>query len=277
MILFDTVAIVGVGLIGGSLGLAMKHHGLVKKIIGIGHRRESLAVALEKGAIDEGYLELDKLMDADVVILATPVNEIKMSIPRIAKIIRKECIVIDVGSTKAEIVKAAEKCRLNFVGCHPLAGMEKRGVENARSALFENSLCLLIAAKKTRKEAVAKVKTLWEAVGAHTKTMDARSHDRVLAFVSHLPHAVAFCLIDCIKPGYLGFAASGLKDTTRISMSDPVVWKDIFLTNRAELLKAIKDFKRSLGRLESFVNARQSKQIAAYLTKSRKKRNAIAC
>ena len=96
--MFDTVAIVGVGLIGGSLGLAMKHHGLVKKIIGIGHRRESLAVALEKGAIDEGYLELDKLMDADVVILATPVNEIKMSIPRIAKIIRKECIVIDVGN-----------------------------------------------------------------------------------------------------------------------------------------------------------------------------------
>lgn len=273
MKLFDRVAIVGVGLIGGSLGLAIKNKGMAKKVIGIGHRRKSIDEAIRRKAIDEGYLDLRKIKDADLIILAAPVKEIINTLPKLSRLISRNCLVIDVGSTKAEIMNAAKKSGIKFIGCHPLAGMEKKGVENAKSAIFQDALCLLVPLENTSDEALGKIQRFWRALGARIKVIDAKGHDRILAFVSHLPHAVVFSLIDCISLKFLSFAASGLRDTTRIGLSDPFLWRDIFLTNRKELLSAIKNFKNSLARLEFLIKNNQPGKLAAYLQKARAKHN----
>ena len=268
MRLFKRAAIIGVGLIGGSIGLAIKKKGLAKEVIGIGHRRESILRALKTGAIDKGYLDLSKIKDADLVILAAPVSQIIKSLPRLRKFINNDCVVIDVGSTKSEIIKVAAKSGIEFIGCHPLAGMEKGGAQNAKSEIFKNSLCLLVPLKDTRKGALDKIQRLWRELGARTKILDARNHDRILAFVSHLPHAVVFALIDCLRLDYLSYGSSGLKDTTRIGLSGPLLWRDIFLTNRKELIKAIKEFKSSLARLEFFLKSSQPRKLGAYIKRA---------
>lgn len=275
MKLFDSVVIVGVGLIGGSVGLAIKEKKIAKKVIGIGHRRESLRQALRQGAIDEGYLDLSKAKGADLVILAAPVLQIMGILPRLSQYISRDTLVMDVGSTKSEIIKISENSGLEFIGCHPLAGMEKRGPKNARGDIFKGSLCLIVPSKKAKDSSLRRAIKFWKAIGARIEVLDSSSHDRILAFVSHLPHAAVFGMLDCIKPDYLRYAASGLKDTTRIGLSDPHLWRDIFLTNRKELLKAIASFRSSLTRLESLIKDNRSKELAAYLEKARNKRHGL--
>lgn len=275
MRLFNKVAIVGVGLIGGSFGLALRKKGLAENIIGIGHHQKSIDRALKVGAIDQGYLELGCAKDADLLVLSAPVKEIINILPKLNNFINKDCLIIDAGSTKSEIIKIAGKHKLRFIGCHPLAGMEKKGPENARADLFMNSLCLLVPPKKYDSQDLSRVKKLWEAIGTRTTVMDCARHDRILAFTSHLPHAVVFGLIDCLKSDYLEFGAGGLKDTTRIGLSDPLLWKDIFLTNRKELIAAINTFEKSLQRLKSLIENNNDSALKSYLEKSRNKRNGL--
>ena len=199
MRLFKKIAIVGVGLIGGSIGLAIKKKGLAGKVIGIGQRRKSLDEALAIGAVDEAYLDLGNINGADLVILAAPVSEIIKIIPRLPGLVDKDTVIIDAGSTKSEILKTAQRYKLNFIGCHPLAGMEKKGSQYARDSLFENSWCLVTPSRGTDKSGLEKVKRFWRALGAKVKVLDARTHDKILAFTSHLPHLVVFGLLDCLK------------------------------------------------------------------------------
>lgn len=271
--LFKNIAIVGVGLIGGSLGLAIKKKKIAKKVIGIGHRKQSIRQALRQRVIDEGYLDLRNIKDADLVILATPVSQIMSMLATLSQYVSKGSLVVDVGSTKSEIIRIAERSGLEFIGCHPLAGMEKTGVQNAKDDLFAGSLCLVVPTKNTQKESLRKIQRFWKTLGARAEALDAASHDRILAFVSHLPHAAAFGLIDCIKPAYLRYAAGGLKDTTRIGLSDSRLWRDIFLTNRKACVQAIKSFKQSLARLEFLIKTNQPKALASYLERARNKRN----
>ncbi len=275
MKLFSRVAIIGVGLIGGSFGLALKKKALAKEIIGIGHRQKSIDQALRVRAIDQGYLGLDSIRGADLVVLSAPVKEIINILPKLKNLISEDCLIIDAGSTKSEIIKIAEKHRLRFIGCHPLAGMEKKGPENARADLFKNSLCLLVPPKKYSPQDLSRVKKLWEALESRTMVLNSARHDRILAFTSHLPHAVVFSLIDCLKSDYLKFGAGGLKDTTRIGLSDPLLWRDIFLTNRKELLSAINTFEKSFQRLKSLIKNNNDGALRAYLEKSRDKRNGL--
>ncbi|MEK6567383.1 MAG: prephenate dehydrogenase/arogenate dehydrogenase family protein [Candidatus Omnitrophota bacterium] len=275
MRLFNKVAIIGVGLIGGSFGLALKKKSLAKEIIGIGHRQKSIDQALKAGAIDQGYLGVDHLKDADLVVLSAPVKEIINILPKLKNLTGEDCLIIDAGSTKSEIIKIAEKHKLRFIGCHPLAGMEKKGPENARADLFMNSLCLIVAPKKYNSQDLRRARKLWEALGARTLILNSARHDRILAFTSHLPHAVVFSLINCLKSEYLKFGAGGLKDTTRIGLSDPLLWRDIFLTNRKELLEAINTFEKSLQRLKSLIKNNNDGALNAYLKKSRDKRNVL--
>lgn len=269
--MFDRVAIVGVGLIGGSVGLAIKEKKIAKKVIGIGHRRESIRQALKQGAIDEGYLDLSKVKGSGLVILAAPVLQIMSILPRLSQYVTRDTLVMDVGSTKSEIIKTAQKSGLEFIGCHPLAGMEKKGPQNARSGIFKGSLCLIVPSKKAKDSSLRGAIKFWKAIGARIEVLDSSIHDRILAFVSHLPHAAAFGMLDCIKPDYLRYAASGLKDTTRIGLSDPHLWRDIFLTNQKELLRAIASFRSSLTRLESLIKNSHSEALVAYLEKARNK------
>lgn len=273
--MFDRVAIVGVGLIGGSVGLAIKEKKIAGKVIGIGHRRESIRQALRQGAIDEGYLDLSKVKGAGLVILAAPVLQIMSILPRLSQYVTRDTLVMDVGSTKSEIIKTAQKSGLEFIGCHPLAGMEKKGPQNAKSDIFKGSLCLIVPSRKTRIGSLRRAIKFWKAIGARAEVLDSSKHDRILAFVSHLPHAAAFGMLDCIKPDYLRYAASGLKDTTRIGLSDPLLWRDIFLTNQKELLRAIASFRGSLTRLESLIKNNHSEALASYLEKARNKRHGL--
>lgn len=273
MRLFNKVAIIGVGLIGGSIGLALKKKALAGKITGIGHRQKSIDQALRVGAIDAGYLELDRIKGADLIILAAPVKEIIDILPKLKNLITKDCLIIDAGSTKSEIIKTAEKYQLRFIGGHPLAGMEKKGPENAREDLFKSSLCLLVVPKKYNPQDLSRVKKFWEALGARTLVLNSARHDRILAFTSHLPHAVVFSLLDCLKSDYLKFGAGGLKDTTRIGLSDSLLWKDIFLTNRQELLGAINAFEKSLQRLKFLIKNNDDGALRTYLENARDKRN----
>jgi prephenate dehydrogenase len=276
MKLFNKVAIVGTGLIGGSIALAIKKKGLSNEVVGVSRHKKNLLLAKRRGAIDRGSQALAIIKDADLLILATPVDTIIDLAPRIAKLVGKDCIVTDVGSTKEEIVPILGKAFSNYVGSHPLAGSEKRGIANAHAGIFKGSLCILTPTKDTPQRALGRIKILWRKLGARAVLLTPETHDRVLSFVSHLPHSVAFSLMNSIPSGYLKFAAAGLKDTTRIAASDSALWVDILLSNRKNILKSMELFQGSLSKIKSAIKKRDKRQLALILKKAQVKRAKLA-
>ena len=277
MKLFKNVAIVGVGLIGGSIALGIKKRGLAKKIIGVSRHKKTLLLAKKNKAIDKGSLDIDIVKDADLIIFATPVNTILKLAPEISKIIGPNCIVTDVGSTKLEIVEGLEKIFPNYVGSHPLAGSEKRGIGNAYPDIFKNSLCILTPTKSTNIRALNQVQRLWQLLGARIKFLTPEGHDKALSFVSHLPHAVAFSLMETMPGEHLKFAANGLKDTTRLAASDAELWSDIFLSNSKNLIRTIDAFQKNLSSLKNAVKEKDRSQLYIILKKAKAKRDSLDC
>jgi prephenate dehydrogenase len=275
MKLFNKVAIIGTGLIGGSMALDLRRMRLAREIVGYSRHKSSLILARNKRVIDEGSLDLDVVKDADLVILATPVNSILSLSDKIAEFIPKDCIVTDVGSTKKEIVSRLSRIFPNYVGSHPLAGSEKRGIANIASGIFKNSLCILTPVKSTNPKALKAVKALWDNLGAKTVILSPDTHDATLSFVSHLPHAVAFSLIDTVPLECLRFAASGLKDTTRIAMSDEKLWTDIFLSNRKNMIDSIDCFQNKLSAVKRAILKKDAKKLTAILRKAKNKREVL--
>ena len=206
-----------------------------------------------------------------MLILAAPINVIINSGKKIAGLLNKDCVVIDVGSTKAAVVENLSGILPNFVGCHPLAGLEKNGVAFARKDIFNNSLCIITPDRKTSAVALKKVQLLWKKLGVKTVIMAPQAHDQVLAFTSHLPHAVAFSLNLAVPDKYLKFCAGGFKDTTRIAASNAELWAQIFLSNRRYLLQAIEFFENNLAELKSAVKNKDHNALAEILVKSNKK------
>lgn len=278
MKLFNKVAIVGVGLIGGSIGIALKRKGIAREVIGVCRRRQNIKDAKRRGAIDRGSLSLEGVENCDLVILATPVQQIIKAIPQINKLVNKGTIVIDVGSTKKSIIKAAEKSlakNICFIGTHPLAGSEKKGVEFSSADLFKDSLCLITPSRKSTKSGLGKVNKLWKSLGAKTRVIPASAHDKIISFSSHLPHAVVFSLIDSLPANAACFVSGGFKDTTRIALSDPHLWGDIFLANADEVVNAINKFQGSLNKLKTLIRKKDTKSILALIEKAREKRHAL--
>ena len=275
MKLFNKVAIVGTGLIGGSMALAIKKNGLAHRVIGVSRHKTTLIWARKSHAIDKGSQDLSIIKDADLVILATPVKTILNLADTILKFIKKDCIVTDVGSAKLEIVSKLGKIFPNYVGSHPLAGSEKSGITNASRGIFKNSLCILTPTKNTTPKALKKIKNLWKQLGAGVVFLSPDTHDRILSFVSHLPHVIAFSLIDTIPHKYLKFAAAGLKDTTRIALSDNRLWADIFLSNQRNILKSIESFQDKLSGIKSAINKRDEKTLIKILEKAKGKREIL--
>ncbi len=273
--LFNKVAIVGTGLIGGSMALAIKKKGLANEVIGVSRHKKSLLTAKKNGVIYRGSQNLGIIKDADLVVLAAPVNTILNLAEPISKIVKPDCIVTDVGSTKREIVSELEMVFPGYVGSHPLAGSEKRGVVNAEAGIFCGTLCILTPTRKTDKKALDKIKKLWDAFGARVLLLPAGSHDKILSFVSHLPHVAAFSLISIIPEKYLKFAASGLKDTTRIAASDSQLWSDIFLSNSKNISTAISSLQDVLSRIKSAINRKDRKLLASILKEAKKKRESL--
>jgi prephenate dehydrogenase len=273
--IYKRAVIVGTGLIGGSLALAIKKYRLAKEVVGISRHAKSIAIAVKKGAIDRGSRSLSEARGADLMVLATPVSVVLSQAAALAKIVGKDCVVTDVGSTKLQIVSSLERVFPRFVGSHPLAGSEKRGVANADASLFNGSLCLVTPTRKTDRAALRLVETLWKKAGARVGRMSPAEHDRALAFTSHLPHAAAFSLINAVPGSYLGLAAGGLKDTTRVAGSDAEIWVDIFLSNKTSILSALKAFGRHLGALEKALQRNDVAALEAMFARARVKRSKL--
>lgn len=275
MKMFNKVVIIGTGLIGGSLGLALRKQGLAGQVVGLSRHQKNVRLAKKAGAIDCVGLSLEVVSDADLVILATPVNTIIEFALKIEKKLRNDCIVIDVGSTKERIVSKLSALLPNFLGCHPLGGSEKKGIVNLADGLFKGSICILTPTAKTSYRTLNKVKRLWNKLGANIIILSAKKHDQVLAFTSHLPHAVAFSLINSIPDQYLSLSSSGLRDTTRISNSDAHLWTEIFLSNRINLLADLSIFQRKLSALKLSLARKNKGRLIEILAAANKKRKKL--
>ena len=279
MAMFKRIAIIGTGLIGGSMGLGIKKKRLAEVVVGVTSRPKTLREAIQRGAIDRGTLDIKSAVNgANLIILAAPVNTILRVAAVVVKSAPKGAIIIDVGSTKSAIVRRIEKILpkdIYFVGTHPLAGLEKSGVLNAQSSLFKNSLCIITPTLKTNPLALRKVKSFWQKLGATTRLLSCREHDRIVALTSHLPHIVAFSLINAIPSAYLGFSASGLRDATRLAASDAEIWSDICLSNQKEILQAIGKFEKSLAHFKSLIARKSSPALQNTFLKTKIKRQKL--
>lgn len=278
--MFQKVVIIGVGLIGGSLGLALKGRGLAAEVVGVGRSQENLAVALEYGAIDRVDQPAGALPGADLVVLATPVGTVRQVLAHCRPHFTASTLVTDVGSTKAAVVAAAAELlppETAFVGGHPMAGSEVTGAAGADPYLFENAYYILTPTEATPGWALERATALARGVGAIVTTMSPQEHDAAVAAVSHLPHLVAAALVNAVagRPGadgILHLSAGGFKDTTRIAAGSPVMWRDIFLSNRDALLDLLGSFRSSLGQLEQAVAAGDGEAVLNELETARRVR-----
>jgi prephenate dehydrogenase len=277
---FDTVAIVGVGLIGGSIGLALKKRGIARRVVGVGRRQSSLNEARRFGAIDRGTLKLSRgVEEAALTILCTPVDVIPEHAHEAAEHAPLRAIITDSGSTKAHIVARLETGLpdgVSFVGSHPLAGSEKRGVAEARSDLFDGRVCVVTETPQTPPKPLATVKLLWRSLGARVITMSPEAHDRALAFTSHLPHLAAAALSIALPEKYYEVVASGFRDTTRIAASDPDLWTAIFLENAGPLLEALGEYETELKQFRNALKGGDRQLLRRIWKISKSKRDEVA-
>ena len=263
------LSILGVGLLGGSIGLAVKSKISSCSVAGYGHRRSTLEAALARGAVDEVYdSPAAAVRGADLVILCTPVGTFPELLGQIAGELADGAVVTDVGSTKASVVEAAGKllpARVRFVGSHPMAGSEKRGVEFARADLLAGALCIVTPDERSDADAVAGVESFWRRLGMVTTRVSPPEHDRRLADVSHLPHAVAAALIRMQDEASLALAGRGFADATRIAAGDAALWRDILMDNRANVLAGIERFGEELAGLASALRAGDGDAVKTWL------------
>lgn len=259
---FSKITVIGLGLIGGSLAWALKKSGRVGEVFGVDLDEKAIDYAVREGIIDEGSKDIEKgVSQSELTVIATYVGIIPKVAKSIIPLVSKGTIITDVGSVKGRIVQETEEflpSHVHFVGGHPIAGTECSGVWASDPRLFNGKRCILTPTLKTHPEVLANVKSLWESVGARVFTMDAETHDRVFSFVSHLPHVVAYALVNSVASqralnNMLDFAGGGLRDYTRIGASSPEMWSDIFLMNRENVLESIREFKKSLERIEELV------------------------
>lgn len=246
---------------------------LAHEVIGVGRRRANLKEALRRKAIHRIGTAKD-LNDADLIVLATPVGAIRDYF----KTVPKTPLILDVGSTKASIVKDAERRGLRFVGCHPVAGTEKAGAVAADRNLFRNQFCMITPPRGASKSDVRRVKSLWKRFGARTVLMKAERHDRFFAVSSHLPHVLAFSLSRLAgralsqKQGVF----SSFKDATRVALSPVEMWRDIFLENRTEVLRALGDMARELKTLRALIVAKKKTGLKSFLQQAQRVRQRYA-
>jgi prephenate dehydrogenase len=285
MPLIRRLAIIGVGLIGGSLARVLREKGAVGQVVGIGRGTANLERAVELGVIDSYTNDpCAGVAGADLVFLATPVCKIADLVRQIAPALAPGAIVTDGGSVKGEIVAACEPLMpagCHFVGGHPIAGTEKSGVEASFATLYQGRRCILTPTERTDPAALQTVVRLWELAGSEVVLMDVAKHDRVVAAISHLPHMVAYSLVNAVADydrcdeAILKYSAGGFRDFTRIASSDPVMWRDIALMNRESILEMMDFFADHLGRLRQLVAAGDGDGLAEFFIRSREHRQTI--
>ena len=277
---FKKVAIIGVGLIGGSIGLAIRKRDLAREVVGVFRREATLKKALKCKAVDKATMFIEGGVNgADLIIVASPVHSIPKIIKMAAKYAKKGASITDAGSTKTWIVDSVEKSlksgRIHFVGSHPMAGSEHAGVEYARADLFEGAPCIVTKTAATDRTSLNRVIKFWSSLGAIVKVMSPAAHDRSVSLISHLPHIVAFGLAGSVPLKELQYAAEGFKDTTRVASSDPELWADIFLTNRREILKAGRFFEGYYKGILKAISKGDRLKVVNFLKRAKSKRDAL--
>lgn len=278
-VLFQRMAIAGVGLIGGSLAQAVKERKVVGEVVGVGRNEERLKRACEAGIIDNFTAQIDdSLGTVDLMVIATPVCMIADLVEKMIPFLKEGTVITDVGSVKKEIVEQVEGFMpdtLHFVGGHPIAGTENSGFEHSFSTLFEDRTCILTPVESTNQQALRQVQELWSGVGSIVVCLNCDEHDEILAAVSHLPHMVAYGMVNCLltiegfEENIFSFSAGGFKDFTRIAGSDPAMWRDIALMNREKLLSMIERFQSYLEELKEAIEQKDSEKLFAEFQKSR--------
>ena len=259
---FRRMVIIGVGLIGGSLALVCRANGIVSEVIGVGRSEENLKDAVALKAIDSySFKAEDAVKGADLVILATPVRSLIKLAREIAPHLTSGAIVTDVGSVKGPLTEIEDILPEGtyFVAGHPIAGKEKSGVSAAFPQLFQDAKCILTPTTKTNPDALNAVQKMWEAAGARVLRMTPEAHDHVFAAVSHLPHVIAYALVNTLleleneSEGTISYSAGGFRDFTRIAASHPEMWRDICLMNKKNILEMIDRYESSITKIKSLI------------------------
>lgn len=285
MPLIKRLAVIGVGLIGGSLARALREKGEVGEIVGIGRGAANLLRAVELGVIDRFEHDLRAgVADADMVFIATPVCTIADVVATIAPVLAAGCVVTDGGSVKEEITRCCEAllpAHAYFVGGHPIAGTEKSGVDASFATLYQGRRCIITPTARTDDRALATVTKMWQIVGSEVVVMDPEKHDKVVAAISHLPHMVAYSLVNAVgdyrgcNENILKYSAGGFRDFTRIASSDPVMWRDIAVQNKAALLEMMDFYAAVYAGLRSMIEHADAEGLEKFFEHSRNHRESI--
>ena len=271
------VTIIGVGLIGGSIGKTLRKKGV--KVSGVGRRESSLKTALKVGAIDDAHLDCSEpVAQSDLVILATPVGTFESYFRKIKPLLKRGAIVTDVGSTKGDVVRSSRKVWGSgkdnpFVGSHPMAGNENKGPQYATTTLLTNALCIITPLANTPKAKINRVVNFWKDLGMKTMQMTPSAHDLSVARVSHLPHLIATALMLLPTDNDLEVAATGFRDTTRLASGDPEMWRDIITTNRKSIIRAVDELLGVGEKLRDLIDTGDEKAIEKFLTNAKTRRD----
>jgi cyclohexadieny/prephenate dehydrogenase len=275
----DTLTIVGVGLIGGSIGLAAKRRGVARRVLGVGRQQASLDEALAVGAIDAAFLDpAAAVHQAQVSVFCTPVDQIAAQVVALAPGCAPDTLLTDAGSTKSAIVNAVDGKlpeRVTFVGSHPLAGSEKKGPRFASPDLFHGRLTIITPTPRTDPGAIERTAGFWKALGARVRLMTPEAHDRALAVTSHLPHLVAAALAGVLPPELHEACATGFRDTTRVASGDPALWSAIFSHNSEALLAALDALQQRLTDFRKALTDCDRVALDSLLAQAKRTRDAL--
>ena len=284
--LIRNLCIIGVGLIGGSLARALKRARVCGTITGFDREPDALERARALGVIDLGQRNLaEAVRSADVIVLAAPPGSVERLLRGVRPALTAEAVVTDVGSVKGSVVEAARRTLgpafARFVPGHPIAGTERSGVESSFAELFDGRLVILTPVQETEVRALSLVSQMWERAGAQVTNLSVDDHDRVLAATSHLPHMLAYALVDCLagmddRSEIFRFAAGGFADFTRIASSSPVMWRDVCLSNREQLLKAIDVFDTYVAGIRQAIASNDSARLEEIFSRAKRARDAFA-
>ena len=283
---FKKVCIIGLGLIGGSIGLAMKRSKISNQIIGFARSNSTLKRAIELGLVDKVKDNLeDAVNDCDLIILATPLSTFKKLVAEMSPFLKKDCIITDTGSAKLSVIEDLRGILPNnveFIPGHPIAGTEESGPDAGFAELFDNRWCILTPTEENSSNAIDLIKEFWESIGSKVEIMDPLHHDKVLAITSHIPHLIAFNIVgtannlaNVTEKEVVKYSAGGFRDFTRIAASDPKMWSDIFTYNSEAVLEMLELFSYDLAKLKAAVIKKDSDLLFSNFEKTREVRKNI--
>ena len=273
---WETVAIVGVGLMGGSIGLALRRRHLAREVVGVGRRMATLRVARKLGAVTRTTLDLERgVAHAELVVVCTPVGQIVADVRRVAAAC--DALITDVGSTKASIVRGVAKLKgpPRYVGSHPLAGSERNGPGAATAERVVGRVVVITPTAWARREDCRMVRRLWQGLGARCVEMTAEEHDACVAAISHLPHLTAAALAGSTPAEAVRLAAQGWRDTTRVASGDARLWREILLDNRRNVLERLDEYLGRLGAFRRALSAGDGSVLERLLCEGKRRRDAV--